>query len=146
LTTSAGNLTLQDPQTVLAVLHPAKDLGNSAFGALKFRATDATGAAGDWHPLQTVVRLPSLSEVRCVNATEKQCSLIGQELFLLDAVSTDAQFTNAVQVPEGFFETTLPIPPTAGKVLYLKLRDDPSIVNTATLPIVTGTKSLIGQK
>ena len=146
LTTAAGALTLQDPQTVLAVLDPAKDLGPSAFGPLKFRAVDSTGAAGDWQPLQTLVRLPELSGIQCANTPEKQCSLIGQKLFLLDAVSTDQQFVNAVQVPEGFFQTSLEIPPTPGKLLYLKLRDDPSVVNTATVPVVTGQKALLGQK
>jgi hypothetical protein len=146
LTTLAGNLTLQDPQTVLAVLNPAKDLGPSAFGELKFRALDATGATGDWQPLQTVVRLPSLSEIHCASTPEKQCTLVGQKLFLLDAVSTDPQFTNAVQVPEGFFDTALSIPPTSENVLYLKLRDNPSVVNRATVPMVAGPKALMGQK
>lgn len=146
LTSADGSLTLQDPQTVLAVLNPAKDLGPSAFGPLKFRAVDSSGAAGDWQPLQTLVRLPSLSRVHCDNTAEKQCMLVGDRLFLLDAVATDPQFANAVQVPEGFFQTSLAIPPLPGKVLYVKLRDDPSVVNTATVPVVTGQKSLIGLK
>jgi len=146
LTTAAGSLTLQDPQIVLAVLYPVKDLGASAFGRLKFRAVDSTGAAGDWQPLQTLVRLPSLSQINCASRLEKSCALVGQRLFLLDAVSIDVQFANAVQVPEGFFQTSLNIPPTSGKTLYLRLRDDPSVVNTATVPVVTGQKALIGQK
>ncbi len=146
LTTSGGSLTLQDPQTVLAVLNPAKDLGASAFGQLKFRPVDSTGTAGDWQPLQTLVRLPSLSQVHCENRPEKQCTLSGDRLFLLEAVATDSQFASAVQVPEGFFQTSLNIPPMPGKVLYVKLRDDPSVVNTATVPVVTGQKSLIGLK
>ncbi len=146
LTTSSGNLTLQDQQTVLAVLNPAKDLGSSAFGALKCRAVDSTGAAGDWQSLVTLVRLPSLSEVHCASAPERQCTLVGQKLFLLDSVSTDPQFANAVQVPEGFFDTSLRVPPTSGKTLYLKLRDDPSVVNTVTVPVVTGLKSPIGEE
>ena len=146
LTTSAGTLTLQDPQTVLAVLNPAKDFGSSAFGPLKFRPIDSAGTAGDWQPLQTLVRLPSLSQVQCASAPAKQCTLMGEKLFLLDAVATDPQFANAVQVPEGFFQTSLDIPPTPGKVLYVKLRDNPAVVNTATVPVVTAQKSLIGLK
>jgi len=146
LTTAAGNLTLQDPQTVLAVLDPATDLGASAFGPLKFRAVDAAGAAGDWQPLQTLVRLPLLSQIQCANTPEKQCKLQGQRLFLLAAVSSDPQFANAVQVPEGFFQTSLDIPAASGKALYVKLRDDPSVVNTATVPLVMGQKAIIGQK
>ena len=146
LTTAAGNLTLQDPQPFWRSSIQQRTWELSAFGPLKFRAMDATGAAGDWQPLQTLVRLPTLLQIHCANRPEKQCSLMGQRLFLLDAVSTDLQFANAVQVPEGFFQTSLDIPPTSGKTLYLKLRDDPSVVNTATVPVVTGQKALIGQK
>jgi hypothetical protein len=137
LTTANGKLTLQDPQTVLAVLNPVKDLGAPAFGPLKFRAIDDSGAAGDWHSLVTVVRVPSLTEVRCTNTPEKQCVLLGENLFLLDAVSTDPQFTNEVRVPEGFVDTKLAIPPTSGKLLYVRLRDDPANVNTAAVPVVS---------
>jgi len=136
LSTEKGTLTLQDPQTVLAVLNPLKDLGPSAFGPLKFRVIDEAGAAGDWQGLITAVRVPTLSGVHCSDTPQKQCVLVGEKLFLLDAVSTDAQFTNAVQVPEGFFDTKLVIPAMSGKVLYIKLRDDPSSVDTATLPML----------
>jgi hypothetical protein len=145
LSTADGNLTLQDTQTVLAVLDPLKHLGPSAFGALKFRAVGQTGAAGDWQPLVTLVRVPTLSEVHCADAPEKQCTLTGQKLFLLDSISSDPQFSNAVKVPEGFVDTTLSIPPLSGKVLYLKLRDDPSIVSTAIVPVITAPKSPLGK-
>jgi hypothetical protein len=48
-------------------------------------------------------------------------------------VAADPQFHNAVQVPDGFPGNTLPVPhPTTGE-LYVRLRDDPAIVNAATL-------------
>ena len=72
--------------------------------------------------------------------------MVGERLFLLDAVAIDPEFANAVQVPEGFFQTSLDIPFPSGKMLYVKLRDDPSVVHTATVPVVTGQKSLIGEK
>lgn len=78
--------------------------------------------------------------------TDEAVRIGWEKLFLLDSVGTDPQFANAVQVPEGFFETTLSIPATLGKVLYVKLRDNPLVVNTVTLPVVTEQKSLIGQK
>jgi hypothetical protein len=55
-------------------------------------------------------------------------------LFLLDQVGIDAQLANAVTVPEGFGEATLSVPRPNG-TLYLKLRDDPAVVNTAVLPV-----------
>jgi len=132
-----GNLTLQDSKTIFAVLDPMKLLGPSAFGPLKFRPVSADGVNGDWQPLINLVRIPELKAVHCIPAPEKQCTLSGDKLFLIDAVSSDPDFSNAVTVPDGYVEETLNIPFPKGKTLYLKLRDDPAIVNTATLPVET---------
>jgi hypothetical protein len=134
LSVKDGNLTLQDSKTVFAVLDPLKP---SAFGPLKFRPVTADAIEGDWQPLANVVRIPTLKEVRCVPAPNSQCALSGDKLFLLDAVSTDPDFTNAVPVPEGFVEATLTIPSPKGKTLYIKLRDDPSAIDTATVPLLS---------
>ena len=130
-----GNLTLQDTKTVLAVLDPMKLLGPSAFGPLKFRPVSGDGTDGDWQPLVNLVRIPMLTGVRCVPGPEKQCTLSGDKLFLLDSVSADADFANSVTVPEGFVEDALAIPPPKGKMLYIKLRDDPDTVDTVALPV-----------
>ena len=132
-----GNLTPQDSKTVFAVLDPLKLLGPSAFGPLKLRPVSADGTAGDWQPLVDLVRIPLLTGVRCAPADEKQCTLSGDKLFLLDSVSTDADFANPVTVPEGFVEDALAIPPPKGKTLYIRLRDDPNTVDTVTLPLLT---------
>ncbi len=132
-----GNLTLQDSKTVFAVLDPMKLLGPSAFGPLKFRPVTADGIDGDWQLLVNLVRVPTFKGIRCVAAPEKQCTLSGDKLFLLDSVSTDSDFVNSVSVPEGFVEDALAIPPTKAKTLYIKLRDDPDTVDTVTLPILT---------
>jgi hypothetical protein len=132
-----GNLTLQDSKTVFAVLDPMKLLGPSAFGPLKFRPVTADGADGDWRPLVDLVRVPTLKAIHCAPAPEKQCTLNGDKLFLIDSVSADADFSNSVAVPEGFGEDALAIPPPKGKTLYIKLRDDPGTVDTATLPMLT---------
>ena len=132
-----GNLTLQDSKTVFAVLDPMKLLGPSAFGRLKFRAVTADGTDGDWQPLVNLVRIPTLTGVRCGSAPDKQCTLNGDKLFLLDSVSTEADFSNSFTVPEGFVEDALAIPPPKGKTLYIKLRDDPATVDTVTLPAQT---------
>jgi hypothetical protein len=132
-----GNLTLQDSKTVFAVLDPMKLLGPSAFGPLKFRPVTAEGSDGDWQPLVDLVRIPMLKEVRCESAPEKQCTLTGDKLFLLDSVSTDADFANPVTVPQGFAQDVLAIPPPKGKTLYIKLRDHPDAIATVTLPMLT---------
>ncbi len=142
-TIDGGELTLQDARTAIATLDPAKQLGNSAFGPLRFRAVLADGTAGDWQPLAILVRLPVLKSFVCPPPSSgkdaQSCTLSGDNLFLLDSVAPEEHFSHAVSVPEGFAGTTFQLPP-AGPTLYLKLRDDPSVVNTVALP-AAGTQS-----
>jgi hypothetical protein len=137
LSAQDGNLTLQDAKTLVAVLDPMKHLGPSAFGALKFRPIMGNNVAGDWQPLVSLVRIPQLKGIHCAAAPEKQCSLLGEKLYLIESVSTDQQFTNAVAVPDGFLANALPIPKPKNKTLYVKLRDNPSDIDTVALPIVS---------
>ena len=120
---------------MLAVLDPMKLLGPSAFGPLKFRPVSGDGINGDWQALVNLVRVPLLTGVRCVPDPGKPCTLRGDKLFLLDSVSTDADFANPVRVPEGFVEDALAIPPPKGNTLYIKLRDDPQTIDTVALPL-----------
>jgi hypothetical protein len=136
LSVADGNLILQDSQNVLAMLDPLKSFGPSAFGPLQFRAVDADNAKGDWQPLVSLVRLPALKEIRCPDSPDKQCTLSGTNLFLIDSVASNAQFTHSVPVPLGFVDTTLSVPRPNGTLLYIKLRDDPATVSTAVLPVL----------
>jgi hypothetical protein len=136
LSEADGNLLLQDSQTVLAFLDPAKAFGPSAFGPLRFRPVDADGAKGDWTPLANLVRIPSVKEIRCPDSPDKQCKLSGSSLFLIDSVASDSQFSHTVPVPAGFVDSTLTVPRPNGTLLYLKLRDDPSTVNMMVLPVL----------
>lgn len=136
LSVADGTLTLEDAATVLATLDPAKAFGPSAFGPLQFRAVDGTGADGDWQPLATLVRLPSLKEVRCPEQIDQSCTLSGTDLFLIDSVASDPQFAKNIPVASGFVGASLSVPRPNGTVLYIKLRDDPSAVNTAVLPVL----------
>jgi hypothetical protein len=139
LSVDNGRLVLEDAKTVVATLDPQRDLGASAFGPLKFRPVDPNGATGDWQPLAQLVRLPVLSQLKCVKgATDKPCVITGSNLFLIDSIAADANFTNSVSVPEGYADLTLAVPhPDATKTLYLKLRDDPSAINTAQTATAT---------
>lgn len=131
-----GNLILQDSQMVMAVLDPLKSFGASAFGPLRFRPVEADGGKGDWQPLATLVRIPLLKEVRCPDSPDKQCTLLGSNLFLIDSVASDPQFTHTVSVPVGFADSSLTVPRPNGTLLYIKLRDDPATVNTLVLPVL----------
>jgi hypothetical protein len=128
-----GTLTLQDASTALATLDPAKVFGGSAFGPLAFRIIDADGTKGDWQRLATLVRLPQFQTLKCPYAKDQPCKLTGSNLFLVDAVSGDPQFTHPVQVPDGFPGNMLPVPHPSSGELFVKLRDDPSVVNQVKL-------------
>jgi hypothetical protein len=136
LSVTDGNLVLQNSQMVMAVLDPLKSFGTSAFGPLRFRPVEADGGTGDWQPLATLVRIPSLKEVRCPDSPDKQCRLSGSNLFLIDSVASDPQFTHTISVSIGFADTTLSVPRPNGTLLYIKLRDDPVTVNTLILPVL----------
>ena len=135
LSIADGNLVLQDSANVLATLEPMKSFGASAFGPLRFRAVDGNGNKGDWVPLVNLVRLPVLKEIRCPESPDKQCRLSGTNLFLIDSVASDPQFTHTTPVPAGFVESTMSVPRPNGTLLYIKLRDDPGTVNMIVLPV-----------
>jgi hypothetical protein len=102
------------------------------FGPLQFRVT-AGGVYSDWLPLATLVRLPALRELKCATGGDMPCRLSGSNLFLIDSVSATAQFEEPVHVPPGFLGATLAVPrPAAGK-LYVRLRDNPDVVNPVSL-------------
>ena len=136
LSVADGSLVLQDAQSALALLDPLKSFGPSAFGPLQFRAVSADDAKGDWQPLANVVRLPALKEIRCPDAPDQQCKLSGTNLFLLDSVASNAQYTNPVPVPVGFVGSSLSVPRPNGTLLYIKLRDDPASVSAVVLPVL----------
>ncbi len=140
LSLADGSLVQQDASSVLALFDPLKAFGPAAFGPLQFRPVAADGAKGDWQPLATLVRVPSLKEVHCPDATEKQCALSGSNLFLLDSVAADSQFKSAVSVPAGYVSDTVPVPRPYGTRLYIKLRDDPSTVATVALPVLPDSR------
>jgi hypothetical protein len=131
--TSANGLTLEDSQVALATLDTAKAFASSASGPLRFRVIEK-GTASDWQPLATLVRLPAFGDLQCSDTSDEPCKLTGAKLFLVDSISNDPQFNQSTSVPEGFPGNTLTVPhPTAGH-LYVKLHDDPSIVNPVLFP------------
>ena len=132
LTLTSG-LTLEDSHVALATLDTAKAFGASAAGPLRFRILE-DGVAGDWQPLAILVRLPVFHDLKCAGGPGQPCKLTGSNLFLVNSVANDAAFDHPVQVPEGFPGFVLTVPPPIAGQLYLKLHDDPSVVNTAAFP------------
>jgi hypothetical protein len=132
LSLANGGLALENSRVAVATLDPFRAFGASAYGPLKFRVA-SKGVVGDWQPLATLVRLPVLHSLECPATPDVACKLSGSNLYLIDSLSADAAFSQPVVVPDGFLGSALPVPhPSAGK-LYLKLRDDPLVVNPVSL-------------
>ena len=127
-----GGVILENAQVAVITLNPSRAFGGSAFGPLQFRVL-SKGVAGDWLPLAHLVRLPMLKELKCPGTPELACKLSGSNLFLIDSVSGDPQFAQSVKVPDGFLGGALPVPHPKSGQLYVKLRDDPSVVNPTLL-------------
>jgi hypothetical protein len=151
----SGGLVLQDPHTVVATLDPLRAFGPSAFGALHLRAifppkrhagddqpasgtTAEEEASSDWLPLGTLVRLPQLTTLQCPTDPTAACTLSGSSLYLIDAIAPTPAFDDPAHVPDGYTGATLTVPhPAAAGTLFLKLRDDPTPVDAASIPSPT---------
>ena len=131
---------MRDAQTLYATINPKKVFGPSAFGPLQFRPIQDDGTKGDWQPLATLVRVPVLKEIHCPDSADQPCRLSGNNLFLIDSVASDQQFAHNAPVPTDFIDSTLNVPHPGDGGLFIKLRDDPSSVNTVTLPVTTDPK------
>jgi hypothetical protein len=137
LSIAANTLVLEDAHTVLATFDPLKLFGASTFGPFRLRAMTADGVNGEWLPLATIVRLPTLTTLHCPATLTSSCTLTGSSLYLIDSIAPDPDFTTPEHVPDGYVESTLAVPRPVTTSIYLKLRDDPSTVQMATLPIQT---------
>jgi hypothetical protein len=136
LSLANGTLALEKSRVAVATLVPLKAFGASSYGPLKYRVS-AKGAASDWQPLATLVRLPALKALECPATSEVACKLSGSDLYLIDSVAGSPDFTKPVIVPDGFLAASLPVPHPSSGTLYLKLRDDPQIVNPTKLVALT---------
>ena len=160
----SGGLLLQDPHTVVATLDPLRSFGPSAFGALHLRALypsgmekpittrpgaplqpaaaaqpdeaalPVAGSMSDWVPLVTLVRLPKLTQLQCPTDETQPCTLSGSDLFLLQGLSTSPSFDEPTPVPDGFTGTALTVPHPAAYTVFLRLRDDPAVIDSAVFP------------
>jgi hypothetical protein len=139
LSLADGSLMLEDARTALGAVEPLARFGASAFGPVRARAVSADGVPGEWMPLGTLVRLPAFKELRCPHATAKPCTLTATNLFLVDSIASDQGFSNAIEVPADFTGNQITVPHPANGTLYLKLRDDPTTVQTLTLPVTAVT-------
>ncbi|HEY4354302.1 MAG TPA: hypothetical protein VGN16_01030 [Acidobacteriaceae bacterium] len=97
-------------------------------------AEDPESTMTDWLPLATLVRLPTLTRLQCPTDATLPCTLTGSSLFLIDSLSIDPAFANPVPVPDGYTGSTLTLPHPAASTIFLHLRDDPTVTDSAVLP------------
>ncbi|PJG46565.1 hypothetical protein CAF53_20675 [Sphingobium sp. LB126] len=114
---SANGLRLSGPDVMVATLDPEALAPVS--GPLRFRLL-RHGGSSDWQPLVTLARLPHIEGVIC---EAQDCTIKGQELFLIEAVGGAPDFEKPTTVVQGFTGSILTVPlPRDGK-LYIRLRD-----------------------
>jgi hypothetical protein len=144
-----GGMMLEDAHTAVVTLDPLARFGASAFGPIALRVVGADGTTGDWVPLGTLVRLPAFpaaNALKCPRSQTKPCQLTGSNLFLITAVGSTPDMSNAVDVPAEFTGGALQVP-NVGRMaasaggggpqgtLYVRLRDDPETVQALSLPL-----------
>jgi hypothetical protein len=137
LSLSDGTLMLEDANTALGVVEPLARFGSSAFGPVQVRAMSADGVTGDWLALGTLVRMPGFKELRCPRAFTKPCTLTGTNLFLATSISASPEFDNATEIPADFTRTQLSVSRPINGTLYLRLRDDPTTVQTLAMTVAS---------
>jgi hypothetical protein len=127
-----GGITLQNAAVAVATLDPGKAFGSSAAGSAAVPG-GAGGVAGDWQPLATWCAYRCCGpQVPGRRPSWPASSRVPTCIWSTPSPS-DPQFDHPVQVPDGFPGYALPVPHPSSGQLYVKLRDDPSVVNTAAL-------------
>ncbi|MDR6788853.1 hypothetical protein J2Y58_002218 [Sphingomonas sp. BE138] len=124
LTVASGKLQSLGGDVAVGSIAPRQALGAAAVGPLRMRLVQGD-TLGEWQPLARVVRLPALTKVAC---GDKDCTITGDALYLIAAVSGSADGSGGVAVPAGYVGTTVTVPRPAGDRLYLKLVDAPEDV------------------
>jgi hypothetical protein len=117
---------LQDATTGIVAFTPAEALGPLAFGPLRFRVV-RDGVESRWTELGTVVRLPDIRGLACSQAA---CTLTGERLFLIKALSVTPDFRTSQDIPDGFLATSIAAGAIPSGRLFLRLRDAPLAVAT----------------
>ena len=103
---------------------------------------------GRWHALATLVR-PLLKTLEYPESTETPCVLTGLNLFLLDSVSNDADFNQAVRVQMvSRRRPATGAAPLDGRLYGQAFRDDPKVVSLAVVkhkPMAAGSSQATQQ-
>ena len=110
LSVAKDTLILEDPQTLLATLQPLKDFGSSAFGPIRLRAVAPDGTTGEWLPLVTLVRLPTVTGLSCPVAEPPPMARQGKSAKGGTASRTTAAGPDAPPAAPAADDATAPVP------------------------------------
>jgi len=105
------------------------------------RPIDAAGRSGDWQGLGTLIRLPDIKQIHCPGGPSKDCLLYGDNLFFITELAADPSFADAIMVHDGFTGQKLQLPHPSAGMFYFRLRDDPRVVQTFSVPTLRGLTS-----
>ena len=126
---SSNGLKLADQHVALATIEPAKALGPLRLRRLarahreQRRAWRVTGWRwARWCDCPGSTGWPAPTDPAAA------CTLSGDDLFLIDALSPTPGFEHPVTVPDGYPGTNLEVPHPAAGGLYVRLRDDPATI------------------
>jgi hypothetical protein len=110
-----NGLVLQDSHTVLATFDPLKTFGSSTFGPFRMRAISPDGTTGEWLPLTTIVRLPTLASLSCPALTHTaRTATRALERALAHASAPSAQSTLISSATEPKPAVQAPASPASG--------------------------------
>lgn len=129
LTVASGAVQRVGNDVAVTTIAPQATFGPAVTGTLRFRAWRGA-AAGEWHGLATLVRLPVLTGIACTD----RCTVTGRDLFLLRAIGATADMREATVLPGGFVGTTVVVPAPAEGMLYLQLHDAADAVLRVKVP------------
>ena len=135
LSLADGGLMLEDAKTAMGSVEPLARFGASAFGPVHVRVLSADGAAGDWLPLGTLVRLPGFKELRCPACAGQTMHFNRNRPVPDGLLCRNVGFCRSLRRSTGLHRNPITVPHPSSGILYLKLRDDPATVQTLTLPV-----------
>jgi len=128
VTTHSG-LVLEDDQIAVAHLDTGKVFDLSTHGPLLFRiSTD--GDVGEWRPITNIVRYPTIESYGCDLKSGGTCWIRGENLFLIQSLSSDPAFSDCVAIPPGLTASKIEFPAHGAQKVFLRLRDQPAAMLT----------------
>ena len=129
-----SDLVIEDQRTAVVHIDTAKYFDISTHGQLLVRI-DSDDGVSDWVPITFIVRYPTIIDYGCPSIGEGKCWIRGENLFLIQTISSDEGFHDPVEVPPGLTASEFEFRNEGSQSVFLRLRDNPA----ATLKLTRRT-------